>query len=181
MTVVSFSDPTTTLNKALSEILKDYFDGGTHEISDEDLVFPDADIYIELKPLNKNMPKPVITIIGLGSFDLRKQKCKNPNNPAMHGYELWATVLRSVTASLAVHGGIPTANTAELHRIWGLLHAIFSARTSELAAKNIFKCELPPIPEDSVPEDEFGIVQVSAIMSLELHLPYAAYNQSEVP
>ena len=181
MTVVSFNNPVVTFNQALSEFLRDYFDGATHQISDFDLEFPIAEIRIDGRVITGEITTSIIAVTGLGSIDFRKYKCNNPNVDNLPGYELWATVLRNVSVVVPIHGGEDTKNNRQAHFIWGLLYALLTSKTNELSAKNIFKCELPPVPEDILDQDQTDIAHASGLLTCEIHLQFASYNLSEVP
>lgn len=178
MIEVSFENPVVTFNQALHEILSEYFDGAIHRISDYDLQFPQAEIRIDARPISDGISTSIISITGVGSFDFRKHKCHNPNDASMHGYELWATVLRNVSVAVPIHGGLEEKNNKQVHLIWGLLHCIFASKVADFSDRKIYKCAFPPLPEDVV--EEPSIAHAAGLLTCEVHLPFACYNLSEI-
>jgi len=161
------------LKRSILEVIKEYFDGSTHQLSNVDFDFPEVEVSFD--PRNLLIPqKPIMVFLTNSSSNPLILKCSNNINPSLPAKEARYQVSVLLIIVSPRSDSKPIYTTHYLHKLWSLFHAVCECDKEVFLARRIRFPKLQAIPNDFVPDA--NTIAVSGSFDFEVTLNYASYN-----
>ena len=171
--VVSYPSITETTKTVFYEVLKDFFDGGTHDCSGLPIDFPDIDLSFS-QQYRKNLTKPTVVLIGTDNIEQVEHKVRNPLNSRLPGVMLYADAVKGLTVAIPTLGKQLNQCNLEADRLWDALYAAFVGKKETFACRGICHIVPPVFPLEMVPDNT--IVERKGLLRFQIQAAYSHFN-----
>lgn len=171
MTVITAHNALSDLKNIFNELLEPLFDGGTHTLGDNAILFPQATIYYNIDEAKKDRGL-CITFVTRAQSSSRQLKCKINDE---HGYQIrsGAAIDIFVTCHFSEIRK-PLETKQQVDEAWSRLFIAIETGRAELQSKGVFNASLDFIPMEDIEDESY--YQLFGSVECELRAKFQRYN-----